>query len=416
MINSKRFVLPSLVFAVLLCSRVAIGTTYIVFRYDDLAADRFGERENSSERREIWEAEQAVDGLFDKFGFPYVVAIIPERNGVSFADDIEKVEFIKHAIQEGRVEVAQHGFNHINHAKKNHRRGEFRERSYEDQFNDIVRGKNILCECLGLTNIETFVPPFNGWDNNTAKVMKKLGFSILSADRSYYHKAVTGLTVIPFTAQLWELESKVNEKELPNDAVIIVLFHPTQIVNTKGSENRFFGIERFEKLLHNLSTMQSTKIVTLQQLADECSDLTIDRYREANNLHRQRSFWSKLIPQRSSPGETSWRLYSSTQVYDSQATHWRVLTVAIMTGLVFGGLIVRYIIRLVMSAKWCFCIDVIAGMMFFLAVLKEIHIVYKGYQITGIPVITAVFSASFLIPLISGLIKKPQNGNARVCG
>lgn len=416
MINSKRFVLPSLVFAVLLCSRVAIGTTYIVFRYDDLAADRFGERENSSERREIWEAEQAVDGLFGKFGSPYVIAIIPERNGVSFAKDGQKVEFVKNALREGRVEVAQHGFAHINHTRKNHRRGEFRERSYQEQFDDISQGEDILRKCLNLTSIETFVPPFNGWDKHTATIIKKLGFSILSADRSYYHKAAAELTIIPFTAQLWELESKVNKNELPNDAVIIVLFHPTQIVKNSGKENRYFGIERFEKLLQNLSTMRSAKIVTLQQLADECTDLTIDRYQEANNLHRQRSFWSKLIPQRSLPGETSWCLYSSTQVYDSHVAHWKMLGRVLVIGSLLGGLVVRHIIKLVTSVKWCFCVDVIASMMFFLAMLKGIHIVYKGYQITGIPVITAVFSARFLIALISGFIKKPRNGNVPLCG
>jgi len=403
----------------LLSDTAAQATTYVIFRYDDMSADAPGVRQSNALRENLWQAEQDIDNLFIKYQMRYVVAVIPNANSeygevkpgsnfVSFGQDAEKVEFLKRGVKAGRIEVAQHGFSHINYARKNHRHGEFRERSYEEQFKDILQGKNILSKCLNLTNIKTFVPPFNGWDKNTAKAIKKLGFSILSADRSYYHKTAAKLTIIPFTAQLWELETKVNKKTLPRDALVIVLFHPTQIVRTNGSENRHFGIERLDKLLNTLSTMQDVKVVTLKHLANECDDLTIKRYQAANSLHRQRSFWSKLLPQSSWPGEQDWYLYSSAEVYNSRVMHWRTLTIALITVSLFGGLVVRYLIGLLFSIKMALSIDIIIGILFVLALLKAIEIAHKGFPPTGIPIVTASFSVSFLIALLAKLLRKPQ--------
>ena len=224
----------------------------VVFRYDDLSGDKLGERENDPERRRIFEAERSVDSLFDKFGFPYVVAVIPKRSDNSFAEDPEKITFIKNAVQMGRIEVAQHGFAHINHAEENHRKGEFRERNFDTQLHDIEAGKEILCKSCQVPNITTFVPPWNAWDDNTAKALVESGFSILSADRSYYGKMAAKLTIVPFTAQLWELESLLNCGDMPDSSVIVVLYHPPQIVRFSGQEERYFGLERFENLLRTL--------------------------------------------------------------------------------------------------------------------------------------------------------------------
>jgi predicted deacetylase len=406
------------IIALLLIAGTADGTVYVVFRYDDFAGNKPYVREAEPAMMKIWEAEKAIDDLFNKYGVPYVVSVIPatnsrySENGANLKttfleEDQEKVKFIKHAVQAGRVEVAQHGFSHTNHAGSNHKRGEFRERDYESQFQDITRGREILLRALDLTDLSTFVPPYNGWDRNTAKAIKAAGFRILSADFYYYYDSVEGLVLIPFTSQLWELESMLNQGHLQNDSVIVVIYHPAQIVKFQGSEGRFFGIERFEKLLQKLMALPNTKVVTFQQLSQECSSLTTMRYHTVNVLWRLRSFWGELLPQHLWPGESNHALYLPIEAYATQLMFWKTLTIALIAGLLFAGLMARYLVRLVLPAKWCFRVDVIASLLFFLSLLKEIQIIHKGYHLTGISMIPAIFTASFLIALVMRIARKP---------
>lgn len=395
----------------------ADGTTYVVFRYDDLAADKPGFRGTDPVALRIWQAEKAVDALFEEYGIPYVIAVIPKGAGLygrrdtntellPFSTDLEKTEFVKRAIRASRVEVAQHGYAHINHAKKNHKAAEFRERNHEDQLKDISQGKNILCESLDLTNITTFVPPFNTWDNNTAKALKAAGFAVLSADRSHYYRSVIGLTVIPFTAQLWELESIAEQGDLPDDKIIVVLYHPPQIAKLEGKQHRFFGIKRFNKLLDRLATESHVKVVTLQQLAQECDSLTTDRYRTANALWRQRSLWAKLLPQHLWAGESNRPVYLATEAYATELMRWRLLTMALVTGLVLTGYTLRYVLKLLLSAKWHRRIDMAASVVCCAAVISEIHLVYRGYHPTAIRAIPAILTVSFFVALILRTIRK----------
>ena len=398
------------------------GTTYVVFRYDDLAGDRAGARRTSPVARRIWQAEKSVDALFNNYGVPYVVAIIPKganlydkpetsAEAIRFSADGEKVEFIMRAISASRVEVAQHGCAHINYTKQNHRAGEFRERIYEDQLKDILEGRDILCESLNLKKIMTFVPPFNAWDHNTAKALKTAGFAILSADRSQYHKSAAGLTIIPFTAQLWELESMVDKGTLPDDSVIVALYHPPQIAELEGKQHRFFGVKRFEKLLGRLVAMPHVKVVTLQQLAQECGSLTTNRYRKASALWRQRSFWAKLLPRHKWPGEAQRPIYLTAEAYSTELMRWRLLTTALAVGLGLTGLVARYLVRLLLSTKWHRRIDVVAAVLCCAAILSETYLVYRGYHPTGIRAIPGILTVSFLIALMLKAIRKSEASN-----
>lgn len=416
MSSPKRLLLGLFVFAVLLIPTLAIGSTYVVFRYDDLSADQPGTRETNALRRQIWEAEQNIDALFEKYNMSYVIAIIPNHSKgvgvasvsgmVSFAEDQEKIEFIKRAVQAGRVEVAQHGFSHIYVVSSNHRPAEFRERGYESQFRDIAQGREILLRACNLSDISTFVPPNNGWDDNTAKALKKIGFKIISADRHYYESA-KGLILVPFTAVLGELELMIEQRRLPNEGIVVVLYHPTEIVKFPGElGSRFFGLERFEKLLQKLSMMPEVKVVTLQQLVGEVENLTTERYRSANGLWRQRSFWAKLLPRHLWPGSRKQGVYLTLDEYSEKLWYWKVATAGLISGLFMMGLLVRYLLRFVFAPKWRFRMDVLATMLFCLSVIAELRLMQRGYHITAIRAIPAIFTASFLIALILRAFRK----------
>jgi len=379
---------------------------YVVFRYDDFTADKPGAREADNIRMRLWEAEQAVDSLFERYDIPYVFAIIPRANGTSLAEDPEKIEFIRRAIASGRIEVAQHGLSHVNHAKANHLPGEFRERDYKSQLRDIVRGREILLNACNLHDISTFVPPWNGWTGDTARILKKLGFKILSADRYYYYKSAKGLKVIPFTTFLENLESMVDQHRLPEEGIIVVLYHPYDIVRFPGTKGSYYlGVERFEKLLQKLSAMQQVKVVTLQQLANGVEGLTIERYRAANSLRRQRSFWAKLLPRHLWPGTEKQGVYLAQEEYSQTLRYWKVATAGLIAGLFMMGLLVRHLLSLVLAAKWCFRIDVLATLLFCLSVIAELRLMQRGYHITVIRAIPGFFGSSFLIALILRVIR-----------
>jgi hypothetical protein len=418
--NAERLSLGLMVLAILLVPSVTIGSTYIVFRYDDFAADQQGVREKNSLRKRVWEAEQNIDALFKKYDMSYVVAIIPNANLeygragseggiVSFSVDREKIEFIKRAVQAGRVEVAQHGFSHTNVVGSNHRPGEFRERDYESQLRDISHGREMLLRACELSDMSTFVPPWNAWTDDTARILGKLGFKILSADRYYCYGSVRGLTIIPYTAVPQELELMVDQKLLPGEGIIVVCYHPFEIARFPGRLGRYyFGVGRFEKLLQTLSTMPNVELGTFIQLAEKCEDLTVERYKQANSMWRQRAFWAKILPESLWPGTRNQYVYLGLDEYSQRLRYWKAATIGLIAGLLMIGLLVRYLLSLVLSFKWCFRVDVLATLLFFFALLAELHLMWRGYHMTAVRAIPLFLGGSFVVALMSRTLKRAR--------
>ncbi len=228
----KKYVLFA--FLVLTATQVSFAEIRFIFRYDDLSADMPGARDRDEVRALYWDAEKRMDALFEQYGYPYHIAIVPvhfsrEREPVaSLQDDQEKLSMLKLGIGAGRIEVSQHGFNHLNHATAGYRVAEFRQRSYLEQIADILQGKKLLEEALE-TEVDIFVPPFNAWNASTAKALGKAGFRVLSADRLHTTANIHGLKVIPYTITLHDL-TLMDLRDLPDDCLVVVLFHPTDLV------------------------------------------------------------------------------------------------------------------------------------------------------------------------------------------
>jgi len=406
---------PAIVF--LFVPVVSRANSYVVFRYDDFAGDRPGIRSTNEQRQQLWQAEQEIDEHFARRRMSYVVAIIPYPRScdrisvgplgekVSFGEDAEKVEFIRRAVQAGRIEVAQHGLSHINKVHEvnpKHRHGEFRERDYDSQLGDIEQGRKILTETCQLANIETFVPPWNGWDRNTAEALKKAGFGVLSANRNYYSKSVTGLKVIPSTASLFELEKMVEQGNLPDDGIIVVLYHPWDIAAIGGTEH-CFGTERFGKLLRNLSLAEDVEVVTFAQLVRKLPDLTTVRYRRAVSVRALQDFWSSLLPKHLLHMGENHLVYLRAEEYGAVLLRWQILTAILIVGLLLLGALSRFLLGPSLSKKGRLLLNVLAVAVFCLFVLSEFHLLYKGYAAKATRAIPACIAAGFLIS--SGLSK-----------
>ncbi len=424
MIGWKYRSLVTLTCIVLIASS-ATGKLYVVFRYDDFAGDKPGVREVDETRGKIWQAEKQIDALFSKYGFEYVISIVPKyclTDGTSFGEDLTKSHFIRQRVAAGAIEVAQHGYTHENHAGLRPKRaGEFRNRNYESQLRDITIGKEILCRALGLDKINTFVPPFNGWNANTAKALKKTGFSILSADRFFYYCSADGLAVIPSTATLQELETIADESNLHDDGIVVVLCHPTDIVKDFNNDEsdkyqgHYYDLNRFDKLLGNLSLMPNVEVVTFKHLAYIFDDFSVARCRAAGIFLQQKLFWKKLLPAHLLPSQKKHAFYLSTDEYRKSLLLWQIAKAGFIIGLFVAGAIVRYIVHLALAKKWWSRIDIIAAVLFFLSVIKEIQIVLKGYHITGISAIPAFFTGSFVLALLLKIARKGTADKQLVC-
>jgi len=114
---------------------------------------------------------------------PLTISIIPNRPGYgNFTSDLELVEHLRRMLilDKSLFEIAQHGWNHTDYNGN----GEFSGRPYDEQRRDIARGKEVLKEAFEdlIGDVTTFVPPFDMWDENTSKVLRELGYRVLSSN------------------------------------------------------------------------------------------------------------------------------------------------------------------------------------------------------------------------------------------
>jgi len=80
------------------------------------------------------------------------------------------------------LEIHQHGWTHVNHEQEG-RKCEFGpSRTYQEQYDDIARGKAIMEQAFPLRFFPAFTPPWNRCTQETFKVLDELGFQVLSKD------------------------------------------------------------------------------------------------------------------------------------------------------------------------------------------------------------------------------------------
>jgi len=306
--------------------------TYVIFRYDDFSADPNGVR--TPLREQLWQGEQKVDAIFAKYHFPYVLGVVPGSVAVneypgwvggaefSVEQDSEKVLWLRRAVQEGRVEVAQHGFCHQRNTAKGHNIGEFREISYEQQLRFLRKGKAVLTQALEGREPLVFIPPFNALDSNTAKALRQEKFSVLSADLTYCYASMNGLNILPLTLGLRDIENLSDSDllSLPEGSILTVIYHPVDLTIfpdsiERGTAGRYFGTERLDRLLLRLSRLSTIEVTTPLRLLQEGQDLSWHRYWKACKIEHIYHFWNKILPKQICPNATRIHMYLTSDQY-----------------------------------------------------------------------------------------------------
>lgn len=133
--------------------------------------------------------------LFKSYEMPLDIAAIPTEMNEDLARKLRA------AINENPnlLAVHQHGFAHKNHEETG-RKCEFGiSRKHKEQFIDIATGKRMLENYFGGNLTKIFTPPWNRCTEDTAKVLRELGFTVLSRESGAELFNFNGLAETPVT-------------------------------------------------------------------------------------------------------------------------------------------------------------------------------------------------------------------------
>lgn len=179
----------------------------------------------------------------------------------------EKKELLRQGIAQGIVEVALHGFNHQSIGGKT--KSEFHGLSLEAQNKLIAQGKSILEGAVG--PIQTFIPPWNSYDQNTLSALKANGFKVLSAASNGLPDKDDQLILIPATCLIEDLKMAV-EKALQLSKLyplcrpmVVGYFHPYDFIENNPQRGRF-TLGDFEKILRWLRTHPEVDIQAIHKM------------------------------------------------------------------------------------------------------------------------------------------------------
>ncbi len=84
-------------------------------------------------------------------------------------DDKDLIQFLQNAVSSGPIEVANHSWNHKDHSAM----------TADEQKDSIAKTNEHIRELFG-TEVKTFIPPENAFNNYTISIMKETGLTHLS--------------------------------------------------------------------------------------------------------------------------------------------------------------------------------------------------------------------------------------------
>jgi len=226
----------------------------VAFRYDDfsICSDT--------------ELEKKFLELFKDANIPITIGIVPYAE-LSMCESIgeknvrqlllKKVAMLREGIRSGMIEVAMHGYSH----EPTHGKTEFAGLPKNEQLRRLIEGKKRL-EQISNKPILTFIPPWGGYDNTTARLLEKLHFTALSADE---HKtgANTSLVFEAASCAPHELKKivKYRRKVHQPEPTIVVVFHTYDF--GKGKK-QLSSLKKLERILAWVNAQKDLATFTIQ--------------------------------------------------------------------------------------------------------------------------------------------------------
>lgn len=201
-----------------------------------------------------------------------------------------KCDLLATAAADGVLEVALHGYSHENINPKIPT--EFAGLDYQRQVARIAKGKGLLAQRTGAT-ITTFIPPWNQYDINTLRALKKLDFSNISAGLFRESVADAALNFLPETCGITQLPQALKAAQgFPVcNPLIIVGFHLFEIkeINAKKGKITF---REFSELINRLGMADDIFMISIGRAAEMMADSGADRFM----LNKRRRYLTDLLP------------------------------------------------------------------------------------------------------------------------
>jgi peptidoglycan/xylan/chitin deacetylase (PgdA/CDA1 family) len=264
-------ILILLIASVLLCS-VSISSAqqttvekYIAFRDDD---------EKPFMPLGALDALKAVNQVHIDENVPVTLAIIPHpreaQEGNQLLQDNQFLTYMRSVAPNPLFEFAQHGYTHTPN-RLSVAPSEFSGRSYDDQYNRILKGRADLIEAFGVVP-KTFIPPFDKGDNNTVLAASALGFTEYSSYSTSYvqHGYINGMRIdggieiengndTTFTKSIQRAEN-ISEQFLndpQSDDLLVVTYHYWEFQDANGAvdHNRIQQLTNFVEFLKSRGTV-----------------------------------------------------------------------------------------------------------------------------------------------------------------
>ena len=241
-----------------------MNSTTIIFRFDDISA--------SSDVA----METRIFETFLEYRIPLTIGVIPFEcaGDVHIPTPQEELPLTESKfstlkqLQTDGFEMAQHGFSHQVRAGCGFHT-EFVGRPFDDQLTRIARGKSFLEEQL---KIESFIPPWNGYDDITIRAIESLGFRSLSADPYGFVNPNSCLQYMPATTTLPALSSTVKAARTwsTSTKLIVVIMHAYEF-RESNSGISILGMDDLHHILRALPVGNGVECSTLRACAAEGS-------------------------------------------------------------------------------------------------------------------------------------------------
>ena len=194
----------------------------------------------------------------------------------------EKIQQLREALEAGGVEVALHGYSHQTVRRKignaylkpfGRYHSEFIGVDEAAQRKKISGGREILERDLGV-RAETFVPPWNGYDRTTLRVLGSLGFTTFSAARRGPVDLASPLHFLPRTCDLQDVKSAVSAARdaVADNPLVVVLFHHYDFLESDPQAG-VLQLADLDKTLEWVSVQRDVRVLTLGDASRLLPDL-----------------------------------------------------------------------------------------------------------------------------------------------
>lgn len=159
-----------------------------------------------------WKRFWQYINLFKKYNVKPLLGVVPDNRDPKLMLEESNPDFweiLRKLQSEGSVEICQHGFQHKYVTSEGGILGpkfgfkaqsEFAGLSYEEQYNKIKAGKDIL-EGQGIYT-HTWMAPSHSFDANTLKALSNLGFKAITDGIALYPYKHNNMVFVP--QQFWE--------------------------------------------------------------------------------------------------------------------------------------------------------------------------------------------------------------------